>query len=272
MSRLAEKMNRAGRVEAAPLGFGVAAERRATPTMLCLLRLDKDQLNKAEAPGADALIITGLESGKLAEALKRLGGVSAGVRLTDAQRATVAAAREAGADFVLLDEESPAEALLEEKIGLVLRIGSDLGDTELRALAGLHLNALAVAPIGESFSVRRLTELRRLSLLSQTPLLIEVTPEIAASRLEALREAGVGGVILDGKYADRLGALREAVLSLPARGRRREERVEALLPSLTAVPAAEEEEEEDQAIALIFPSNLLRDRYKREVQVRPRGT
>ncbi len=247
MSKLADKIRRAGKVEAGPIGFGVAAERRPSPTLLCLLRMDKDQAKKvgntADA-GADAVIITGLEAGKLGDAIQKLGDVPVGLRAEDAQRATVAAAREAGADFVLLDEESSAEVVLEEKVGLVLRLGTQTGDTELRALAGLSLDALEIAPIGEPFTVRRLMELRRLSLLSQTPLLVEVTPEIGPSRLEALRGAGVAGIILDGKSADRLSALRQAILSLPARGQRREERVDALLPSHTAVPAVEEEEPE----------------------------
>ncbi len=245
MSKLADKIRRAGKVEAGPIGFGVAAERRPSPTLLCLLRLDKDQAKKvgdtADA-AADAVIITGLEAGKVGDALQKLGDVPVGLRAEDAQRATVAAAREAGADFVLLDEESSAEVVLEEKVGLVLRLGAQAGDTELRALAGLALDALEIAPIGEPFTVRRLMELRRLSLLSQTPLLVEVTPEIGPSRLEALRGAGVAGVILDGKSADKLSALRQAIISLPARGQRREERVDALLPSHTAVPAVEEEE------------------------------
>lgn len=243
MSKLADKIRRAGKVEAGPIGFGVVAERRPSPTLLCLLRLDKDQAKKV-GDTADAVIITGLEAGKLGDALQKLGDVPVGLRAEDAQRATVAAAREAGADFVLLDEESSAEVVLEEKVGLVLRLGTQAGDTELRALAGLALDALEIAPIGEPFTVRRLMELRRLSLLSQTPLLVEVTPEIGPSRLEALRGAGVAGVILDGKSADKLSALRRVILSLPARGQRREERVDALLPSHTAVPAVEEEEPE----------------------------
>lgn len=245
MSKLADKIRSAGRVVPAPIGFGIVTERRASPTLLCLLRLDKNQVKSvgdAAAAGADAVIITGLAAGQLGDALKKLGDVSVGLQAEDAQRATVAAAREAGADFVLLDEESSGETVLEEKVGLVLRIGAETSDTGLRALAGLPLDALEIAPIDEPFTVRRLMELRRHSLLSQTPLLVEVTPKIEPSRLEALREAGVAGVILDGKSAGKLSALREAVLSLPARGRRGEERTDALLPSLTAVQAAEEEE------------------------------
>ncbi len=227
------------------MGFGVVAERRASATMLCLLRLNKDQVKKAgdaAAADADAVIITGLEADGLRDALKKLGVVTVGLRAEDAQRATVLAAREAGADFVLLDEESSGEAVLEEKVGLVLRVGAEARDAELRALAGLSLDALEIAPISEPFTVRRLMELRRLSSLSQTPLLVEVTPEIGPSRLEALRDAGVAGVILDGESADKLAALRQAILSLPSRGRRREGRTDAVLPSLTALPEYEDEE------------------------------
>ncbi len=229
------------------MGFGVAAERRASPTMLCLLRLNKDQVKKggdAAAAGADAVIVTGLEADKLGDALRKLGDVPVGLRAEDAQQKTVAAAREAGADFVLLDEESSGEVVLEEKVGLVLRVGAEVGDTELRALAGLPLDALEIAPVREPFTVRRLMEMRRLSLLSQTPLLVEVKPEIGPLRLEALRMAGVAGVVLDGGSVDKLAALRQAILSLPGRGRRRDERTDALLPAHTAVPAVEEEEEE----------------------------
>lgn len=245
MSRLGDAIKRAGRVEAAPIGFGLAAQRGPSPTLLCLLRLEKDQVGKVgdAAAGADAVIIGGLEAGKLGDAAGKLSDLAVGLRLGSAERKAVVAAREAGADFVLLDERALAEAVLEEGVGLVLSIGADTGDAELRALAGLPLEALEVPPVREPFTLRGMLELRRLSALSQTPLLVEVQPDTEASRLQALRGAGAVGVILDGRHAGKLAALREAVLSLPPRGRGREERVEALLPPLTAVPAGEEEEE-----------------------------
>lgn len=246
MSRLADWIKRVARPGAAPMGFGRAAERRPSPSLLCLLQLNKDQLGKVgdgAASGADAVIISGLDAGTLRQAIKKLGDLPVGVRLESAEQAAVAAARGAGADFVLLDERAWAEAVLEEGVGLVLSVGTDTADTELRVLAGLPLEALEIPAVGEPLTLRGMLELRRLSMLSQTPLLIEVQPEIEASRLQVLREAGAVGVILDGKHTDKLDALREAVLSLPPRGRRREERAEALLPSLTAVPTEEEEEE-----------------------------
>ena len=248
MSRLADRITRVARPGAAPMGFGRAAARRASPTLLCLLRLNKEQVSKAgeaAAGGADAVIISGVDAGKLGQAVDKLGDLPVGLRLENAEREAVAAARAAGADFVLLDEGASAEVVVEEGVGLVLSMGTDAGDTELRVLAGLPLDALEVPAVAEPLTLRGMLELRRLSLLSQTPLLVEVQPQTDASRLQALREAGAVGVILDGKHADKLEALREAVLSLPPKGRRREERAEALLPSLTAVPTEEEEEESE---------------------------
>lgn len=243
MSRLADRIKRAARPGAAPMGFGVVTERRPSLTMLCLLRLSKEQMGKAAAEAADAVIVSGLDAGKLGQAVKKMGDLPVGLRLESAKGAAVAGARGAGADFVLLDEGASAEAVLEEGVGLVLTVARDASDTDLRVLAGLPLDALEVPTMEQPLTLREMLELRRLSLFSQTPLLVEVPPEIDASGLHALREAGVVGVILDGTHADKLAALREAVLSLPPRGRRREERAEALLPSLTAGPVEEEEEE-----------------------------
>jgi hypothetical protein len=246
MSRLADRIKRVARPGVTPMGFGRVVERQPSPTLLCLLRLNKEQVDKvgaAATEGADVVIIRGVDADKLGQVIKKLGDLPVGLRLENAEQAAVAAARGAGADFVLLDERASAEAVLEEGVGLVLSVGMDTGDTEMRVLGGLPLDALEVPPVEEPLTLRGILELRRLSMLSQTPLLVEVQPGIEASRLQALRDAGAIGVILDGKDVDELGALRESVLSLPPRGRRREERAEALLPSLAAAPAEEEEEE-----------------------------
>jgi len=248
MSRLADRIKRVARPETAPMGFGPAVQRRPSPTLLCMLALDNEQVSTvgtAVTGSADAVIVTGLDAGALKQAIEKLGDLPVGLRLESPERAAVASARGAGADFVLLDERASAEAVLEEGVGLILSIDKDVGDTELRVLAGLPLEALEVLSVAEPLTLRGMLELRRLSMFSQTPLLVEVQPEIGASRLQALRQSGAVGVILDGKHADKLAALREAVLSLPPRGRRREERAEALLPPFAAVPADEEEEEPD---------------------------
>jgi hypothetical protein len=246
MSKLSDKIKRSARVDAGHIGFGLGPRSEsATATMICLLRLDKDQAKKADRdPGADAVIIDGADPGK-AGGLARSLESPLGLRIPNAGREAVQAAREAAVDFVVLDGSAAAEALLEDNVGVVLRLDGDLGDTELRALAGLPLDAIEIAPVEEPFTLRRLMSLRRLALLAQTPLLVEVEPGISASRLEALRDSGVVGVILDGKSSSKLGALRKTIGSLPARGRRRGEHSDALLPSLIGHPGDEDDEDDE---------------------------
>lgn len=247
MSKLADSIKRCTRVDAGHLGFGLGGpQAAATATMLCLLRLDKDGAKKADKDsGADAVIVGGVDPDKAGSLAKKVGDTPLGLLLQGAGRDGVQAAREAAADFVLLDGSAAAESLLEEKVGLVLRVDADLGDTELRALAGLSLDALEIAALEEPFTLRRLMAVRRLALLAQTPLLVEVAADISASRLEALRDSGVVGVILDGKSASKLGALRKTVASLPPRGRKRGEHSDALLPSLIGHPSDEDDEDDE---------------------------
>ncbi len=118
MSKLADRIERATRPRAAPIGFGLATERRVSPTLLCLLRLDKEQVSKVgdvAAGVADAVIVGGLDAGKIGQAIKKLGDLPVGLRLETAERAAVATARGAGVDFVLLDQGASAEA---EQLGL----------------------------------------------------------------------------------------------------------------------------------------------------------
>ena len=103
MSRLADRIKRAARPGAAPIGFGLIAERRASPTLLCLLRLDNEQVSKvgdAAAGGADAVIISGLDSDKLGQAIKKVKDLPVGLRLENAERATVAGWETATASFL----------------------------------------------------------------------------------------------------------------------------------------------------------------------------
>lgn len=238
MSRFADKIRRASRIELAPMGFGMGVDRPSSPTLLCLLRLSGDEVAKANeaAALADAVIVTGVEAGKLGGVTKKLPDVPLGVRLDKADRAAVSEARERGADFVMLDEDSPAEAILEERLGFVLSVSTERPDSALRALAGLPLDAVEVPPADDPLTMGGLSELRRVSLLTQTPLIAEVTPDVDGSQLQALRDAGVIGVVLDGRHADKLKKLRETLLSVPPRGRRKDERTEALVPTRVGVP------------------------------------
>ena len=251
VSKLSDVIRKATRAEASRrLGFGTAAAPRPAPSLLCLVHLsagDSHKVAEAVSQGADAVILDGADPGKVKDQIRKAEKSVLGVRLGGkADRSAVAAQHEAGADFVVLEPDSAAaEALLEDGLGVVLSLGRDLPDMTLRLLGDLSPDALLAPPPDEPLTVARSLELRRLSSLARAPLLVEVSPSSSVPYLQALREAGVAGVIIEGRAIDKLGSLRETIESLPARGRRREERGEAMLPVSAAVSGDDEDEDDE---------------------------
>jgi hypothetical protein len=249
MSKLADRIKKASRVEPAPLGFAAAAARRAAPTLLCLVRLSQNETGKVEEAvkkGADAVIVEGLESGKAKDAGAKTGDSALGVAMPGAaSRDRIAALRDAGADFAVLEMASAmADALLEEKIGLVLSLDGESDDTTLRLIGDLGLEALIVASPEAPLSVQELLRLRRLASLARTPLLTYVKADAEKNHLQALRESGVAGVIVDSSGLGKLETLRERISALPDRGKRKEEKAEVMLPA-GAITASHDHDDED---------------------------
>ena len=248
MSKLAERIRRVTRPEPAPLGFAAAA-RKPAPTMLSLVRLstgDAAKAREAAARGADAVIIDSADPKKLKEQAEKADSVILGVRPQKAVREAVASLKGAGVDFAVVDAESAmAESLLEENLGYVLALHKSPDDTTLRLLGDLGLDALLVPAPMQPITLERLLELRRIAALSRTPLLTEITPDADSSLLQILRDSGVAGVVVEGSAIGKLEGLRERIAALPPRGRRREERAEAVLPAQPAQADEEDEGDED---------------------------
>jgi len=231
------------------MGFAARAATAAPPTMICIVRLGSNEANKAEEAakkGADAVIIDGGDAGKVKEFAKKAPDLVLGVRPQKAEREQIASLREAGADFVVLEAESAsAEALLEENVGFVLLARAESDDTRLRLLGDLNLDALIPPSPDGSLTIERLLELRRVLVLGRMPLLVEVADDADASRLQALRESGVAGVIIDGSSLSKLGKLAETIAALPARGKKREERSEAMLPAAAMAGHDHDDDDDD---------------------------
>jgi hypothetical protein len=84
---------------------------------------------------------------------------------------------------------------------------------------------------------------RRCANILTKPLLAVVSPDVAASELGALCEAGVVGVVAGGK----LDKLRQMIDKLPAPKAGKRRKAEPLLPRISSEvgTVSEEEEEED---------------------------
>jgi hypothetical protein len=258
MSKLGDKVRKARRLESGAIGFGAMAARPSAPSMLLMVQGPASGMRPPDdlaGRGVDAVLLSlsnpQADMSQLSRWAKAAGDVPCGAQVMAASGGTVAALKEAGADFLVFDAEATsAEALLETEMGYVLALSGEPTDSFLRALDTFPLDGLWVHDWRGPLTVHRQIELRRVHLLSRTPLFIPVRPDIGPAELECLRNAGVVAVAVNGAEAgtwQQLGDLRQAIDGLPARARRREERPEVVLPlGRELAPQVEEEEEEEE--------------------------
>ncbi len=257
MSKLGDKIRRARRPESGPIGFGVTAARPGAASVLLMVQGPASSMRPPDdlaGRGVDAVLLSlsnpQADMSQLARWAKKASDVPCGAQVMAASGRTVATLKEAGADFLVFDAEATsAEALLETEIGYVLALSGEPADSFLRALDTFPLDGLWVDDGRGPLTVHRQIELRRVHLLSRTPLFVPVRPDIGPAELECLRDAGVVAVSVNGMEAgawEQLGDLRQAIDGLPPRTRRREERPDVVLPlGREVAPQAEEEEEEE---------------------------
>jgi hypothetical protein len=248
MSKLSDLIKRTTRSGPAPMGFA-AAPRTAPRTMLTVALIGehwaRSAAEAAEA-GADVVLLTGKPGDRdVSEAAAASGDTPCGAPVGDGDPGSLTRLREAKAAFALIDTQSPAGALQEEELGLVLHLRDDLTDIQVRTLEGFPLDAIFLDREQAPLTVRTLIEIQRISGLSRKPLLLPVQPDASQEDLLALRDSGVAllGVDMRERGAtEALRGLRGAIEALPQRKKRRDES-EALLPRVSS--EVEEEDDED---------------------------
>src|SRR3990170_4890674 len=263
MSKLADRIRQALRTNSPPMGFAAASAPAAGPSLLVgavFSALSSDRAREATSRRTDVCLFAIPEPKErdLEETLKALGDTPAGLLPRQVEGASLDRLAQMGVDYIAFAPESaPAAALLHPTLGRVLVLEGELSDALLRTLEGLPLDAIYLRGWKGPLTVRGQMELQRIAGLSRKPLMVPVAPHVEKPELEALREAGVVLVAVDGDRRENLEALptlREAIEGLPSRRRRRDERHEALLPPPRPAAAVgpeeggeeEEEEEEDE--------------------------
>jgi hypothetical protein len=228
LSKLADKIRKAARIEAQAIGF-MAAKAASEPTML-LGGLAKDAKSAAELAkrGADFVLLTKAAPGDAKDA----GGAIAGAVIEG--EADAKAYREGGFDFVVFDpDKTSSTAVLDEAIGYVMLLPKDASDVDLRAIESFQLDAIDVGEIKGSLTVRRQIELRRVFALTRKPLLAAVPADISVPALQALRDTNVIGALAEG--GDAVERLRKTIDALPPRSRRKDDdRPTPLVPRAAA--------------------------------------
>ncbi|MPZ22448.1 MAG: hypothetical protein GEU28_02665 [Dehalococcoidia bacterium] len=236
MNKLRDRIRKATSVAPAPLGFG-AQSRKKESSLLLLARGEK---YSAVAQYIDGFMATSAKSKPGKEVTDRL---VAGTTIDDGRDAVRAAAA-AGYDFVVVSEDAPASALLEEDVAYLMPAPVDASDALLRALEPMALDGLLVAPKA-SITVREQLELVRLAAFARKPLFVSLDSVPESADIEVLREVGTVALLLDAsRPAADFEALRRLIDELPARRRSRErDSIAATIPS--SAPASDDEHDHD---------------------------
>ena len=231
-------LEKAGREAPASIGFGQASGREDASTEVVLVaRVLTEDLAKnprlAEA-NVDAFLLApkSARDSTLGPSAKALGGRIWGVRLAKFSGAQVRTLLKKGCDFIVFERtETEAEVLNEDAVGTVVTLGSELAEEAIRATTELPLDAALFSPAQRTLplTIENLIDIQRVLGLMDKPFIVEAPLGLGQGDLEALRNLGIAGLIVDMDSVGKIAELRGKIDGLPRR-RRRGGRRNAILP------------------------------------------
>ena len=256
MSKLVDLLSKAGEQSPAPLGFGLASRRQeSSPQIVVVARAIPGEMpgKQLAEVRADAFLIgpESAEDPKLGKLAKQLEGRIWGVRLVEFNADQVRDLKEKGCDFIVFESMSTEAGVLnEEEVGVVATVDSELGELATRAIGELPLDAVLFSPPQRDLplTVEKLIDIQVVVGLVDRPRIVEAPMGLGQEDLQALRDLGIAGVIVDIPPADVVATVKEAIDNLP-RPKRRPTAGDALVPHATPpspeMPAPDDDGDED---------------------------
>ena len=258
MSRFIDKLNQVSRVVPQSMGFRKAQPVSEKPKILLIAFLAGASVDGLAdyVVGADAglLRIPKLSSGAktLREMSQAVPDIPWGGWLKNIDKGGIKQMAKAGCDFVVFPAANTPLALLQnDEIGKILEVESSLSEGLLRAANELPIDAVLIAGEqggGYFLTWHHLMLFQRFADLLTKPLLASIPPNVTASELQALWEAGVDGVVIEvgaGQPVERLKELRQTIDKLVFPLQRKQGKAEALLPHIDREVSIVTEEEEE---------------------------
>ncbi|MDP6647738.1 MAG: hypothetical protein QGG15_01020 [Dehalococcoidales bacterium] len=259
MSKFIDKLKRLSQGVPESIGFRPNQLTLPKPRIQLLAVLSPEQPDHiAEVvAGADAVVFPTAQvnpkTSNLTKIARALLSIPWGIGYESGQP-DVAELIKTGGDFVVFSAaETPLTTVVGDNIGKILEVEPSLNEGLLRAANELPVDAVLVA--GELKTIDTITWqhlmlFQRFADLLTKPLLVSIPPSVDASILQALWEAGVNGLVISavGSPKGKIKELRKIIDSLPFPVPHHRERIEPILPRISAEPSqitAEEEEEEE---------------------------
>lgn len=258
MSKFLDRLERISRGTSASMGFGVPRAEKLPGLALVGLVAGDDSagLERIAGMGPDAVLLSGLgDPDALAKLGQSLASVPWGARLPSLNEEQARALREAGCDLLAFSlTGTSVAAVTSEEMARILCVAASIEERELRAVESLPIDALllSMTEVGGAWMLQDLATVGSVGRRVRKYVLVEVSQPPGQGDLEALRNAGVHGLVLDigAVPAEALAQLKTALLAMPRRQSSRRDRAAALLPapviSSAQGPEPEEPEEEDE--------------------------
>ena len=242
MSRFLDKLTQVSRAVPQPVGFRSSQPVPSKPRMLLIASLAQANIDSLAdyVAGADAGL---LHIPKLNSASKILQKISEAIPdipwggwLTGSAQEGIKQRSKISCDFVVFPAAStPLAILQDDEMGKVLEAESSLSEGSLRAVNELPVDAVLIASEqGESYSLtwHHLILFQRFANLLTKPLLVSIPSKVTSVEFQTLWEVGVDGVVIEVEIGqpDRLKEVRQIVDKITFPSRRKQGKVEPLLP------------------------------------------
>ena len=253
MSKFLDRLEQINLGTSAPLGFGVS--RTQKPPGMALVGLvagnDAEGIQALAKSGPDAVIVSGLEDPAALEDLaKALDGETPwGARLPSLNEEQAQALEERGCDLVAFSMQgTTVAAVASENMARLLCIEMDVDPDQLPAISALPVDALLL-PMGgvaAPWTLQDLAGIGKISRRVSQYVLVEVSQAPGPKELEALRNAGAHGLVVDSAVVgnEKLAELKAALQEMPRQRSERRDRPAAVVPT-SAFPGGFSPEQEE---------------------------
>jgi hypothetical protein len=229
MSKFIDKLNRLTRAETSSLGF--MREQSARPGRKIQLVASLPEESAGDVTGADAVLIGISGKGTDGESLPEIPGDIPWGGWLHGEQKKLKRLTETGCDFVVFPAGTPLATVEDTGLGRILEIDPEIGDSLLRAVNELPVDAVLVSgkPGEGSLTWQDLMLCQRIASFLNKPLLACTKTTVTGSELEALWGAGVNAVVVEAKTKDGVSKIRKIIDKTEFASMRKREKVEPVL-------------------------------------------
>ena len=256
MSKFLDRLEQITQGAPPPMGF-MAPRGQKTPGMALVGLVSESYSEGISLLGdlcPDAILISDAKDAQSVKVSSQpLGsGTPWGSRVSSLSEQEAQAYEEGGCDLLAFSLPGTSlAAVASEEMARILCVDPDIETDQIRVLDALPVDALLLSMSGLSapWTLEDLASIARVSHRVDKYILLEVSQIPGAKELEALRNTGVHGLVVDvGKVdSQRLSELKQALLDMPRQRPVRKEKAAALLPrSAFSLGSREPEPEEDE--------------------------